>query len=253
MDEARALLVDLLGRDCLRAGLPETRSGSLADWLVGAAGTDDDRRAALTDAIGRAAALLTPDDRPPTSELEAEAWRALVSAAGRLHGFGAAPLRRLPFVSGRLLEVLAAEGRAGLPSTAAERRAVAPPGSMLTNLALSRKLRDAVATALNLIVVPTGDAIYEYDPPGTHVATHVDSRSYEIVFHLVIEHTSGTGPAVSELVVHRPDAPEPDRVVLRAGDGVALRGRGTIHSWRPLGSDESRLLVAIGFATAAGT
>ena len=252
--DARTVFADLFARerdrgvaDGMLAGLPNAPRDALADWLVELAGADDERRADVTDAIGRAAAALAPDDEPPRSAAEAAAWRALVDAAARLQGFGAAALGRLPFISDRLLEVLAAEGRLGLPRSSGERRCVVPAGRMLTNVALSRKLRDAVSTALELAVAPTGNAVYEYDPPRSHVATHVDSRSYEIVFHLVIEHG---GPGVSELVVHRPDAPEPDRVTLRAGEGVALLGRGTLHSWRPLGVDEDRLLAAIGFAPA---
>jgi hypothetical protein len=250
--DARAVLADLFGRERDRdiangvlAGLA-TSPSDLADRLVELAGSDADRRADFTDAIGRAAARLAPDGEAPRSGAEAEAWRALVGAAARLHGFGAAALGRLPFVSDRLLEVLAAEARAGLPRSPGARRAVVPSGRMLTNVARSRKLRDAVSAALEIAVAPTGNAVYEYDPPRSHVATHVDSRSYELVVHLVIEHG---GPGVSELVVHRPDALEPDRVALRAGEGVALRGRGTIHSWRPLGDDEDRLLAAIGFVS----
>jgi len=36
---------------------------------------------------------------------------------------------------------------------------------------------------------------------------------------------------------------------VRPGEAVALRGRGTIHSWEPLRDDEHRTMTAIGFAS----
>ncbi|HZB24344.1 MAG TPA: hypothetical protein VE444_10920, partial [Gaiellaceae bacterium] len=64
--DARAVLADLFGRERDRdiangvlAGLA-TSPSDLADRLVELAGSDDDRRADFTDAIGRAAARLAP-------------------------------------------------------------------------------------------------------------------------------------------------------------------------------------------------
>jgi hypothetical protein len=92
--------------------------------------------------------------------------------------------------------------------------------------------------------------VYLHDPPGSHVRTHGDSRGYEFVFHLVLEHevppdTERLGG--SALLVHRPGAVEPERVSLEPGEAVALRGRGSIHSWERLGPGERRTLIGIGF------
>jgi hypothetical protein len=60
------------------------------------------------------------------------------------------------------------------------------------------------------------------------------------------------GGAGSALVVHRVGETEPHRVRVRPGEALALRGRGTIHSWEPMGPAEHRTLVAIGFERADG-
>ena len=72
-----------------------------------------------------------------------------------------------------------------------------------------------------------------------------------MVFHLDPRpRTCRTETQVSALVVHRVGEAEPQRVRLEAGEAVALRGRGTIHSWEPMGPDEERTLLAIGFQRA---
>jgi hypothetical protein len=92
----------------------------------------------------------------------------------------------------------------------------------------------------------TYNAVYLYDAPGSHVRTHVDARDYEVVFHLVLDHElPGGGSGGSALVAHLPAGTE--RLQVRPGEGVALRGRGTIHSWARLRDDERRTLIAIGF------
>lgn len=249
MRDARTALADALAggselvaelRERLGADPPPS---SLGDWLVEAAGPGDERRAALADALGAAARRLAP---------EGEAWRALVTALDRLYGSGAHPLGRLPFVSDRLLGLLVEEARTQIPERAGERRAGAP-GEVLANLAVSRNLREAVSAAVGFAVVPTYSASYLYEPPGSHVRTHVDRRDYEVVFHLVLEHERPAGGAPgSALVVHRPDEPGPGRLELRPGEAVALRGRGTLHSWEPLAPDERRVLLAAGFERAPG-
>jgi hypothetical protein len=234
------------------AGADASSSGEqLGAWLAAFPGADPERRAAVVDAIGSAARRLTLDsDEPPTDTAAAEAWRALVVAADRLHGSGAVALGRLPFVSGELLALLAEEAREQWPASSEPgRRTTAPAGDVLAALAVSRKLREAVATALGAAATPTYDALYEYDPPGSRVRTHVDARDYEIVVHLLVEQTTAAGaPSSSELVAHLSDAGAPTRLTVRPGEAVVLRGRGTLHAWRPLGPDERRTLTAIGFA-----
>jgi hypothetical protein len=221
---------------------------SLEHTLVSFAGVDDDRRADLTNIIGIAARQLAPDDVPPTRGAAAEAWRALVTAADKLHGSGAHALGRPSFVTDHVLGLLVEESRELRPRDIGGRRATAAPGDVLAALAVSRQLATAVNDALSFDVVPTYDAMYEYDPPGGRIRTHVDSRDFEIVFHLLVEQPSPSGEeAESVLVVHRPLEREPSRLRLRAGEAVVLRGRGTIHSWEPLGADETRTLVAVGF------
>jgi hypothetical protein len=84
------------------------------------------------------------------------------------------------------------------------------------------------------------------------VKTHVDTHEYEVVFHLILDHVTPDGDEGSALVVHRVGEAEPHRVRLQPGEAVALRGRGTIHSWEPMGPDEERSLLAIGFQRADG-
>jgi hypothetical protein len=236
-------------RDELLKRLQQADDEALVSSLVSIAGGSAERRAALTDIIGFAARQLAPDDEPPTHGAAADTWRALVTAADRLHGSGAYPLGRPPFVTDRLLGLLAEESRQQMPASVEQgRRSTAPPGDVLAALAVSRQLGAAVSGALGFTAVPTYDALYEYDPPGGKVRTHVDSREYEIVFHLLVEQTSRPEvDAESVLVVHRPLEREPSRLRLSVGDAVVLRGRGTIHSWEALGAEERRTLVAVGF------
>jgi len=124
-------------------------------------------------------------------------------------------------------------------------------GRVLASLAVSRKLRDAVATAVGFPVAPTYRAVYLYDLPRSHVRTHVDTHDYEVVFHLILEHAVPQDGKGSALVVHRPGEASARRVRLKPGEAVALRGRGMIHSWEPVGAQEHRTLLAIGFQPAA--
>jgi hypothetical protein len=221
---------------------------SLEHALIALAGADDERRTELTNVIGIAARRLAPDDAPPAHGAASEAWRVLVTAADKLHGSGAHALGRPAFVTDRLLGLLVDESRELRPNDLDGRRATSEPGNVLAALAVSRQLAIAVNDALSFDVEPTYDALYEYDPPGGRVRTHVDSRDFEIVFHLLVEQPSPRGEeAESVLVVHRPLEREPSRLRLRAGEAVVLRGRGTIHSWEPLGAAETRTLVAVGF------
>lgn len=182
-----------------------------------------------------------------------EAGQALARVLGALFGSGVQKLGRLPFLGGPLLDVLLAESREQRPEHGgAHRPAPGSAGPALAGLAVSAQLREAVGKAFGVAVAPTYDAVYLYDPPGSHVPTHVDRRGYEIVVHLVLEHTLDRGRRPgSALLVHLPSEPEPRRVSVEPGEAVALWGRGTIHSWEPLRDDEHRTLVAIGFTSEA--
>jgi hypothetical protein len=221
-----------------------------AEWLEAVAGSG--RQAELADLVSVLARHLAPDDEPPSSGGDAQVWRALVAVAERLGGAAVEPLGRLPFVGDRLLDLLVRESRDQLPERPeAGRRIVGPAGRALSSLAVSGKLRRAVAGALGFEVAPSYSALYEYDPPGSHVRTHLDRRDYELVVHVILEHDlPGDGSPGSALVVHRPGGAAPSRLHLRPGESVALSGRGTIHSWEPLRGDERRTLVGIGFTRA---
>ena len=98
----------------------------------------------------------------------AEAWQALVTALDRLFGGGVRAFGRLPFVTDAHLEALRAEARRQLPAQeGAGRPAPGPAGRVLASLAVSPKLREAVATAFGQACVPTYDAVYLFDPPGS--------------------------------------------------------------------------------------
>ena len=228
--------------------------GALAEWLAAAAGPDGERREVLGDVLGSVARRLAHTGEASTERAAAEAWQALATVLDRLFGSGVQALGRLPFISDALLELLLTESRRQLPEQAADtsRPPPGPPGRALASLAVSPKLRDAVATAFDHAVAPTYDAVYLYDPPGSHVRTHVDTRDYELVVHLVLEHAlPGDGSEGSALVAHLPAQPEPVRLPVKPGEAVALRGRGTIHSWEPLRDDEHRTMVAIGFSSSS--
>ena len=225
-------------------------AGLLAAARDAAESGDEERRQALADRIGRAARALAPGGDMPAAGPEADAWRALVIAADRLHSSGVQALGRLPFVSDRLLARLVEESRSLRPEPRlAAGRSIAAAGDVLAALSVSRQLREAVSAALGVAVEPTYDALYEYDEAGAEVHTHLDARGWEIVVHLLVEHEAGDGGApVSTLVAHLPGAAAPVLVEVRPGEAVALLGRGTLHSWRPLGAGERRTLTAIGFA-----
>ncbi len=227
---------------------PGSEDVKLARWLESFVGPDGQRREVLADVVTLIVRELAEEDGPPPRAGARELWRELVILTDRLFGSGVASLGRLPFVSDRLLELLAEE--AGVAARREDRAGEA--GRFLANLAVSRKLRDAVAAAVGFAVDPTYRAVYLYDIPGSHVKTHVDTHDYEVVFHLVLDHAVPDGGQGSALVVHRVGEPEPQRVPVRPGEGVALRGRGTIHSWEPMGPAEHRTLVAIGFERAEG-
>lgn len=232
----------------IAAALPEADSARLAAWFVDFAGRDPDRRAALATAIGQAARQLAPEDQPPAEPGEAMAWQALLEAAESLHEAGAKALGRPAFISDLLLEQLLMEARRERPESTENKRATGSAGAVLAGLAVSRQLREAVSKALGVAVVPTYDALYEYDPPCSHTGTHLDAPGFEFTFHLQLEKT-GAGPA-SVLIVHEAGQAAPRRLRIQTGDGVVIAGRGTIHSWAPLGADESRILTAIGFKRA---
>ena len=220
--------------------------GSLADWLAAFAGPEEQRKEALVDLVSLIARDLAPNDDPPSAGDAAELWQALVVFVDRLYGSGVEPLGRLPFISDRLLELLAAEAES------AGRRVdrAGEAGRVLASLAVSRKLRDAVTTAVGFPVAPTYRAVYLYDIPRSHVRTHVDTHDYEVVFHLILEHAVPEDEQGSALVVHQAGATNARRVRLKPGEAVALRGRGMIHSWEPMGEQEHRTLLAIGFQPA---
>lgn len=222
------------------------------ELLAAIAGADDDRRAALADVVGTIARRLAPDDEPPAGRACQAAWRVLVGIADRLYGSRVAAMGRLPFISARLVELMTLEARARLRERPESgRRVSAEGGRALASLAVSRRLEDAVGAALGYAVVPGYRALYAYDPPGSHVQSHVDARDYELIFHMVLEHDLPTdGSPGSALVAHLPGHINPARVWLRPGEGVALCGRGTIHSWQELREDERRTLVDVGFSRA---
>jgi NAD(P)H-dependent FMN reductase len=229
-----------------RSSLLATQQRSLAERLLATAAQDAERRATLADFVGHAAHLFAPSGDAPRDDASAEAWAALVAVADALHGSGVYPLGRPRFVSDAFLQRLIDEAHEHLAAARAlgPGRAIATAGDALAALAVSRQLREAVSLALGFDAVPTYDALYEFDSPDSQVGVHVDGRGYDIVVHLLLEHSGG---GRSELIAHLPSATTAARVELRVGEALVLRGRGTLHSWRALGGDERRILTAIGF------
>ena len=226
--------------------------GALPAWLAAAAGPDGDRREVLGDVLGAVARRLAGTGEAPTQGAAAEAWQALAITLDKLFGSGVRALGRLPFISDALLELLVTEARQQLPKRAkdASRPAPGPPGAPSPASRSARSSGRRWRPRLGHAVEPTYDAVYLYDPPGSHVRTHVDTRDYELVFHLILEHAlPRDGSDGSALVVHLAAQPEPVRLPVAPGEAVALKGRGTIHSWEPLRDDEHRTMIAVGFAS----
>src|SRR5262249_23623080 len=154
---------------------------------------DAESRARLADFVGYAAHLFASDG-PPVDGAHALAWDALISTADSLNGSGVHGLGRPSFLSDKLLRRLVDEAHVQL-STASGLgaiRACGRAGDALSAVAVSRQLRETVSSALGFAVEPTYDALYEYDPPRSHVGTHLDADGYEIVFHLLLEHLTGS-------------------------------------------------------------
>jgi hypothetical protein len=243
------LLDELLRAFHTRSELPVADA---VDLLVATAGSDSERRAALTDVVGTIARRLAPEDEPPACSDAATVWRMLVAIADRLHRSGVAAMGRLPFISDRLLELMVAEVREQLPERPdSGPRVAAAGGRALAGVAVSGKLREAIGAALGYPVAPGYRALYAYDPPESHVRTHLDSREYEFIFHMILEHDlPADGSPGSALIVHLPNQAAPTRIRLRPGEGVALCGRGTIHSWQRLRQGERRTLIDVGWVSA---
>jgi hypothetical protein len=82
-------------------------------------------------------------------------------------------------------------------------------------------------------------------PAGIARRHHLDSREYELIFHMILEHDPpADGSPGSALVAHLPGQGTPVHVS-SPRDGVALSGRGTLHSWQRLGAGERRTMVEI--------
>jgi hypothetical protein len=96
--------------------------------------------------------------------------------------------------------------------------------------------------------MPTGLAVYIYDPPRSHMPPHLDSEHYEVIVHVVLEHAAPAGTSCSALVVHGPRRDV--RLAIAPGQGVVMAGRGTVHQWEPMGRAEWRILIGIGYTFA---
>jgi hypothetical protein len=156
-------------------------------------------------------------------------------------------LGRLPFVGERLLAQLAAEALQQRPSD--DGRTYGQPGDVLSRLSVSRQLREAVSAAFGARLVPTYEAVYQYQPPGSSVAPHRDTAGYDLTFHMTLEHARpGNGSQGSVLEVHGPEGC--NRIPLARAESLLFRGRELVHGWTPLADDEQRTLVAIGFQPA---
>lgn len=161
----------------------------------------------------------------------------LATAASSATANAVTALGRLSFVGGRLFAALVDEARRQRPD--------GQPGDVLSRLAVSRQLREAVSAALGQPVVPTYEAVYQYHGPGHEVRPHRDKAGYPFVFHLTLEHegiASGSDGSVLEVFGERTPLPP--------GDGLVLRGRDVLHGWTALGPNEHRILIAVGFEPA---
>jgi hypothetical protein len=208
----------------------------------------EERRAWLLDVVGREAHRLVPPRSDASDGARAEAWRALLLAAAELSVGGVRSLGRLPFVDDDRFDALVREARRQLPGGRLPRtRAARPSGPVLRRLAADPRLRRVAGRALGHALVPAGAAVYLYDAPRSHVRPHLDARPYDVIVHLVLEHTRpSTRSRGSALVVYR-SAGVPVRLRVPPAEAVVLGGRGSVHEWQPLARAERRTLLAIGF------
>lgn len=144
---------------------------------------------------------------------------------------------RLPFVGERLMAQLAAEAE----QQREPGKSHGQPGDVLSRLAVSRQLREAVSEAVGVAVAPTYEAVYQYHSPDSRVLPHRDKAGYDMAFHMTLDHIG-----VIEVF---PDEGWPVRVRLAPGEGLVLRGRENEHGWTGLGPNEQRTLITIGFTT----
>ncbi len=217
--------------------------------------TDYDAAVELLDSLGAGTRLFVSSGATPDDPAWTAFFDGVARVADRVAGSGVFPLSRPSFLSNELLRLLRDEARTqqteGPRST---RRATGVAGDVLAHVAVSRQLREACSTAAGTALVPTLDALYEYDPPNSHVRTHLDGSGHPWTCHLLVEHRrlATDTPEASVLIAHLPGVGT-RRYTLREGDAVVLRGRGTLHSWAPLGPDERRTLTAVGFRDATSS
>lgn len=175
--------------DALAAHIGVGSQVSIDDALVTFIGGDQCRRDAVVEIAGAVARHLANGDDPPFAPESLVVWHSLVRVVDALVGSGVCAIGRPSFVSDHLLDALRREAMDSTPEAEVSSGRVAwAGGATLARLAVSRQLRDELTRALGAAVAPAHDAIYEFDPPGSHVRPHVDGRHYPIVFHLVVHH-----------------------------------------------------------------
>ena len=254
MTEDAAAIVSRLLSDALSAdgGVDEIQVGgddaeSIAAEISRLAPRLPGGRRQLTSAVARAGRQLARRGEISSDRDAGIAWRALVLAAATLGHAGVYPLERLSFVTDQLLRKIAREAHERRPEGETGGRTTGAAGDVLAGLVVSRQLREAISRAVGTPVVPTYDALYEFDSGASEVGLHLDAEGYELTFHLLVEHSDGDLPSGSTLIAHDARATSAQHFVLRPGDAIVIGGRGTFHSWAPLGPGESRVLVAAGF------
>ncbi|MEQ1728304.1 MAG: hypothetical protein ABL982_07965 [Vicinamibacterales bacterium] len=208
-----------------------------------------DRRDWLTDRMRHAARSLAVHGKPPRTRARMLAWQALILAARRLHTGRLVRLRRRSFLSDRGWQALREEARRLAPVMPTRRTHYSSPGPVLQRLAVDRRLQRNVSRAIGFAVEPAHTAVYMYDPPRAHMPPHLDSSDFEIVVHVVLEHDGWTRAQSSALIVHHPHRDV--RCAVAPGAAVVLAGRGAVHQWEPLGAQERRTLIGIGFRPVA--
>ena len=181
-------------------------------------------------------------------------WRALLSQLARHRTSRYVLLGRPPLIGGERLSRLIAEARAQRAEATfvdgqdgQSGQGHGPPGPEARRLAADRgwtRLLEAVLGGGPRLPA-TGGYLY-YEQPGARISPHVDYPNFAINLLVLLEHESIAGEPRAALVLHPPDS-SPVRVLLAAGEAVALEAHGLVHEREAIREGERLTMLTLGY------